>query len=56
VAGEVLAGVGPDASAPSTAAEAFELVAEAYAPFSGLSHADLGFGGRVIQETAGAAR
>ena len=56
VAGEVLAGVGPDASAPSTAAEAFELVAEAYAPFSRLSHADLGFGGRVVQETAGAAR
>jgi len=48
VAGEVLAGPGPSADAPSTAAEAFLLLAERWPVFAGLSHADLGFTGRVL--------
>ncbi len=55
VAGEVLAGPGPDADAPATAAEAFAILAEAYPAFAGLSHAEIGFGGRVLA-AAGAAR
>ena len=47
VAGEVLAGPGPSADAPSTAAEAFLLLGERWPAFAGLSHADLGFTGRV---------
>ena len=49
VAGEVLAGPGPSADAPSTAAEAFELLGERWPVFAGVSHADLGFTGRVLQ-------
>ena len=56
VAGEVLAGQGPDRDAPSTASEAFELVASAFDAFSGLRHGDLGFGGRRIGTPAGASR
>ena len=48
VAGEVLAGPGPSADAPSTASEAFALLGERWPVFAGLSHADLGFTGRVL--------
>jgi predicted molibdopterin-dependent oxidoreductase YjgC len=56
VAGEVLAGQGPDRDAPSTAAEAFDLVAGAFDAFAGLRHGDLGFSGRRLGAPAGAAR
>ncbi len=56
VASEVLAGPGPDADVPSTAAEAFDMVAERYPVFAGLSHADIGFGGRTLAAEAGATR
>ncbi|HEX6645114.1 MAG TPA: 2Fe-2S iron-sulfur cluster-binding protein [Gemmatimonadales bacterium] len=56
IAGEVLAGAGPDREAPSSAAEAFEQVADAFAAFAGLRHADLGFSGRPVAAPAGAAR
>jgi NADH-quinone oxidoreductase subunit G len=59
VAGEVLAGPGPDASAPSTAAEAFELLGERWPVFAGLTHEALGYTGRVLAEApagAGSAR
>jgi predicted molibdopterin-dependent oxidoreductase YjgC len=49
VAGEVLAGPGPSADAPSTAAEAFQLLGERWPVFAGLTHADLGYTGRVLQ-------
>jgi NADH-quinone oxidoreductase subunit G len=49
VAGEVLAGPGPSADAPSTAAEAFQLLGERWPVFAGLTHADLGYTGRVVQ-------
>jgi predicted molibdopterin-dependent oxidoreductase YjgC len=52
VAGEVLAGPGPSADAPSTAAEAFLLLGERWPVFAGLSHADLGFTGRVLSSAA----
>ncbi|MGN6393719.1 MAG: 2Fe-2S iron-sulfur cluster-binding protein, partial [Gemmatimonadales bacterium] len=48
VAGEVLAGPGPSPDAPSTAAEAFLLLGERWPVFAGVSHADLGFTGRVL--------
>ena len=48
VAGEVLAGPGPSADAPSTAAEAFELLGERWPVFAGLTYADMGFTGRVL--------
>jgi NADH-quinone oxidoreductase subunit G len=48
VAGEVLAGPGPSPTAPSTAAEAFLLLGERWPAFAGLTHADLGFTGRVL--------
>ena len=48
VAGEVLAGPGPSVDAPSTAAEAFALLGERWPVFAGVSHADLGFTGRVL--------
>ncbi len=48
IAGEVLAGPGPSVDAPSTAAEAFLLLADRWPVFAGLSHADLGFTGRVL--------
>jgi NADH-quinone oxidoreductase subunit G len=49
VAGEVLAGPGPSADAPATAADAFQLLGERWPVFAGVSHADLGFTGRVLQ-------
>ena len=55
VAGEVLAGPGPSADAPSTAAEAFLLLGERWPVFAGLSHADVGFTGRVLSSSAPAA-
>jgi hypothetical protein len=55
VAGEVLAGPGPSPDAPSTAAEAFEMLGEWWPVFAGLSHADLGFTGRVLGSAAPAA-
>ncbi len=48
VAGEVLAGPGPSSSAPSTAAEAFELLGEQWPAFAGLTYADLGYTGVVL--------
>jgi len=58
VAGEVLAGPGPDADAPATAAQAFALLGRTWPAFAGLSYSDLGFTGRVLApaEPAGAAR
>nr|MBA3585245.1 molybdopterin-dependent oxidoreductase [Gemmatimonadota bacterium] len=58
IAGEVLAGAGPSPSAPATASEAFALLAERWPVFAGLSHADLGYTGRVLPASvpAGAAR
>jgi NADH-quinone oxidoreductase subunit G len=60
VAGEVLAGPGPDADAPGTAAQAFALLGETWPAFAGLSYADLGFTGCVLPAAvpagAGAAR
>jgi NADH-quinone oxidoreductase subunit G len=54
VAGEVLGGPGPDADAPATASEAFDLLAARFDVFSGLSHAELGFSGRVLRDGAAA--
>jgi NADH-quinone oxidoreductase subunit G len=48
IAGEVLAGPGPSPSAPSTAAEAFELLGESWPVFAGLTHNDLGYTGRAL--------
>ncbi len=53
VAGEVLLGPGPDPTAPSTAEEAFALLGDTWPVFSGLTHADLGYTGRVLQTAAG---
>jgi NADH-quinone oxidoreductase subunit G len=53
IAGEVLGGPGPDADAPATAAEAFELLVGRYDVLGGLSHATLGFSGQILP--AGAA-
>jgi predicted molibdopterin-dependent oxidoreductase YjgC len=55
VAGEVLAGPGPSAEAPSTAAEAFELLGTWWPVFAGLSHAELGLTGRVLPPEPAAA-
>jgi predicted molibdopterin-dependent oxidoreductase YjgC len=55
VAGEVLAGPGPSADAPSTAAEAFEMLGEWWPVFAGLTYADLGFTGRMLGSAAPAA-
>jgi NADH-quinone oxidoreductase subunit G len=52
VAGEVLAGPGPSADAPSTAAEAFVRLGERWPIFAGLTYADLGFTGRVLSAEA----
>jgi NADH-quinone oxidoreductase subunit G len=54
IAGEVLGGPGPDADAPATAAEAFELLVARYDVLGGLSHAELGFSGRVLPAGAAA--
>jgi len=48
VAGEVLAGPGPDADAPATAAQAFALLGETWSAFAGLSYGDLGFTGLIL--------
>jgi NADH-quinone oxidoreductase subunit G len=58
VAGEVLAGPGPDAGAPATAAQAFAMLGDTWDAFSGLTYADLGFIGHVLRRSApaGAAR
>ena len=59
VAGEVMAGPGPDASAPATASEAFAMLGDRWPVFAGLTHDALGFTGRVLAEAtagAGAAR
>jgi predicted molibdopterin-dependent oxidoreductase YjgC len=48
VAGEVIAGPGPSPSAPATAAEAFDMLGERWPVFAGLSHADVGYTGRVL--------
>ncbi len=53
IAGEVLAGPGPDADAPSTAEEAFRQMGDRWPIFGGLSYADLGFTGRVLAGGAG---
>ena len=52
VAGEVLAGPGPSADAPSTAAEAFAMLGQWWPMFAGFTHADLGFTGRVLPAAA----
>jgi NADH-quinone oxidoreductase subunit G len=54
VAGEVLAGPGPDADAPSTAEEAFLLLAERWPLFGGIRYADIGFTGRVLTAASAA--
>jgi NADH-quinone oxidoreductase subunit G len=54
VAGEVLAGPGPDADAPSTAEEAFELLAERWPVFGALGYTEIGFIGRTLRAEAGA--
>jgi NADH-quinone oxidoreductase subunit G len=51
VAGEVIAGPGPSASAPATAAEAFELLGERWPAFAGITHADVGYTGLVLSES-----
>jgi NADH-quinone oxidoreductase subunit G len=48
IAGEVLAGPGPSSSAPSTAAEAFELLGEKWPLFADLTYVDVGYTGRVL--------
>jgi NADH-quinone oxidoreductase subunit G len=50
VAGEVLAGPGPDPSAPSTAAEAFALLGERWPVFAGITHDDVGYTGRTLTD------
>jgi predicted molibdopterin-dependent oxidoreductase YjgC len=52
IAGEVLAGPGPDPTAPATAAEAFALLGEWWPILAGLTHDDLGFTGRVLSSAA----
>jgi NADH-quinone oxidoreductase subunit G len=52
VAGEILAGPGADADAPATAAQAFAMLGTAWAAFSGLTYADLGFTGHVLTPRA----
>jgi NADH-quinone oxidoreductase subunit G len=51
VAGEVIAGPGPSASAPGTAAQAFELLGERWPVFAGSTYDDIGFTGRVLSES-----
>jgi NADH-quinone oxidoreductase subunit G len=55
IAGEVMAGPGPDADAPATADQAFELLGRAWPVFAGLTHASLGFTGRLLPDSAPAA-
>jgi NADH-quinone oxidoreductase subunit G len=57
IAGEVLAGPGPDADAPSTAEEAFAMLGMRWPIFAGTTYADVGFSGRVLPSAVtGAAR
>ena len=49
----MIAGPGPGASAPATAAEAFALLGERWPIFAGLTHDDLGFSGRSVGRGAG---
>jgi NADH-quinone oxidoreductase subunit G len=57
VAGEALGGPGPDASAPSTAEEAFALLGEYWPVFGAVRYPDIGFTGRTLraESTAGVA-
>ena len=55
IAGEVLAGPGPDLSAPGTAAEAFVLLGERWPVFAGVTHDDLGYTGRILADAPAAA-
>jgi NADH-quinone oxidoreductase subunit G len=48
VAGEVIAGPGPDADAPASAAQAFAILGRQVEALGGLSYGDLGFTGRVL--------
>jgi NADH-quinone oxidoreductase subunit G len=50
VAGEVIAGPGPSASAPATAAQAFELLGERWPVFAGTTYDDIGFTGLVLSD------
>jgi NADH dehydrogenase/NADH:ubiquinone oxidoreductase subunit G len=54
VAGEVIAGPGPSANAPATAAEAFELLRERWPAFAGITHNDVGYNGLVLSEAGDA--
>jgi NADH-quinone oxidoreductase subunit G len=55
VAGEVIAGPGPSPSAPASAAQAFELLGERWPVFAGTTYEDIGFTGRVLSDSPGAA-
>ena len=50
IAGEVMAGPGPDADAPATADEAFAMLGKAWPIFAGLTHASLGYTGQVLRD------
>jgi hypothetical protein len=50
----VIAGPGPSAAAPATAAEAFELLGEQWPAFAGMTHTDVGYGGRALAELSDA--
>jgi NADH-quinone oxidoreductase subunit G len=52
-AGEILAGPGPDADAPSSPAEAFDMVTRGHPALDGLTHDALGWAGRVVTGGAG---
>jgi predicted molibdopterin-dependent oxidoreductase YjgC len=52
VAGEVIAGSGPSPGAPTTAAEAFELLGERWPVFSGITYSEVGYTGRVLDPTS----
>jgi predicted molibdopterin-dependent oxidoreductase YjgC len=52
-AGEILAGQGPDADAPSSPAEAFDMVTRGHPALDGLTHDALGWAGRVVTGGAG---
>jgi NADH-quinone oxidoreductase subunit G len=54
VAGEVIAGPGPSAAAPATAAEAFQMLGERWPAFAGISYADVGYTGLLLHQTADA--
>jgi hypothetical protein len=52
VAGEVLAGPGPSADAPSTASEAFQMLGEWWPIFASVTHDNMGFTGRALGSAA----